>query len=52
MSILTERKTDKTVSTHGFSSMEKWVLAALATLPLSSLVLITDGFHGLASHWL
>lgn len=35
-----------------FSAMEKWALAALATLPLSSLLLITDGFHGIASHWL
>lgn len=36
----------------GFSAMEKWVLAALLTLPLSSVLLITDGFHGIASHWL
>lgn len=35
----------------GFSTMEKWALAALATLPLSSLLLITDAFQGIATRW-
>ena len=51
MSTLSHTKTAARRHT-GFSAMEKWVLAALLTLPLSSVLLITDGFQSITSHWL
>lgn len=36
----------------GFSAMEKTVLAALAMLPLSGILLLTNGLDGLATRWL
>ncbi len=35
-----------------FSAMEKTVLAALAMLPLSGILLLTNGLDGLATRWL
>lgn len=52
MTTLSHRQTADTARHHGFSAMEKIVLAALCTLPLSGILLITGGLHDFATRWL
>ncbi|MCX8996555.1 hypothetical protein NOF55_05505 [Rhizobiaceae bacterium BDR2-2] len=52
MSTDTHAKHAETVQKASFSPMEKWILIALSTVPFSCLLLITDGFGSLTSHWL
>lgn len=42
---LTEKFAETHAAKAGFSTMEKSVLAALAMLPLSSLLMFTDGLR-------